>query len=406
MTSIEDKVRSELKQLTGQVQPGQLRPLTVPRRRQLRLRRLLPAVAVATAVCAAVALLLTALPWRTADQPTSAAGMPRYYVTLSGLNPYLRVEVHDSVNGQVTGTTTIKTYPNPARAEWRVTAAQDDRTFIVSAQTTLSANPLHLYRVSVNAAGGIGPVADAGTFHVPTVISGSVGLSADGTMLALPLVYISKPGRKFFVHSGLEVINLMTRQVRTWTDRRDDGYSPDAPSWTAGDTIITFGWRHYSPGPRNTLVGLRQLDVTAPGTNLLSSRLVSFPQPVSLTSMFAGTSLWAMTITAGGWYIIGSSCRDTRDAGYAPGSLTASIVVLSAANGQLVRALRSQTMHYASGNQHNSLTDKCVRGVWSADPSGQHLFVQDFQFGRIDNGVFTALPGGFGTGANILGVAW
>lgn len=65
----------------------------------------------------------------------------------------------------------------------------------------------------------------------------------------------------------------------------------------------------------------------------------------------------------------------------------------SAANGQTVNVLRSQIERYSSANQGNLLFDECT-GVKSVDPSGQHLLVQGFQFGRIDNGVYTALPHG------------
>ena len=77
--------------------------------------------------------------------------------------------------------------------------------------------------------------------------------------------------------------------------------------------------------------------------------------------------------------------------GHPRGSVTARIIELSAADGQLLRVLRTQTARYTNVGQQDYLDGGCA--LLSADPSGSHLLVQDFGFGRLDHGVFTALPG-------------
>jgi hypothetical protein len=83
-----------------------------------------------------------------------------------------------------------------------------------------------------------------------------------------------------------------------------------------------------------------------------------------------------------------------------PGTDQARILELSAATGQLLRVLHTQVLRVqytqtagssgAGGEQEAPGT--CA--VPSVDPSGDHVLVQAFSFGRIDNGFFTALPGG------------
>ena len=41
----------------------------------------------------------------------------------------------------------------------------------------------------------------------------------------------------------------------------------------------------------------------------------------------------------------------------------------------------------------------------SVDPTGNHVLVQGFAFGRIDHGVFTALPGAM-PGVTFVAAAW
>jgi hypothetical protein len=66
------------------------------------------------------------------------------------------------------------------------------------------------------------------------------------------------------------------------------------------------------------------------------------------------------------------------------GAMTASIAELA---GQRIRVLHTETRR----SSDPALLSQCH--VLSVDATGQHALVQGFEFGRIDNGVFTPLPG-------------
>jgi hypothetical protein len=91
-------------------------------------------------------------------------------------------------------------------------------------------------------------------------------------------------------------------------------------------------------------------------------------------------------IAPGGGEVVASSCH--------AGHLTATVRVvdLSAANGQLIRVLRTQTARFGNhADAADALFSQCQ--VLSVAGDGDHVLVQAFAFGRIDNGVFTSLTG-------------
>jgi hypothetical protein len=356
---------------------------------------LFPAIATAaTAVCVVVVALLvastTAAP-RLVTPGAASAAMPRYYITLSGLvdvnnSPQpVNVTVHRSSDGRVTGTTTIM-------AAATADAEPDDRTFIIEAQAGSSA--LVLYRLSITASGGIGHVARVGSFTLTGVPTSRSALSADGTMLAFPLALDAGSGAAASpqTYARMEVIDLVTGTVRTWSSLSARGYWAGSPAWGTGDSVLTFPWLHATTSATSVMVGTRQLDLTAPGTNLLASRLTLFPASVLVGSFGNDVNPVDLTMTAGPRYIVASSCT-VPPSSQNSGSVTEKVLELSASTGRIVSVLRSQTRD-ASGFGLFGLEVGCgTGGLLAADATGQHLLVEDFQFGRIDNGVFTALPG-------------
>ena len=105
------------------------------------------------------------------------------------------------------------------------------------------------------------------------------------------------------------------------------------------------------------LTGIRQLDAVAPGT--------------------------------GGALVL-------RRAGLRPeiavGTATARVIELSAADGRLARVLRAQTARFPSdADAQDAIASTCQ--VLSVAGDGDHVLVQAFRFGRIDNGAFASLPG-------------
>jgi hypothetical protein len=178
---------------------------------------------------------------------------------------------------------------------------------------------------------------------------------------------------------------MATGTIRTWIARNDDVSWPGTPSWEDGDTKLAFTWWHRTSVATGAAVvtGIRELDTSAPGGNLLASRLTPF------TAVTPG--LRSAVITSDGREIVAAACHDTNPPGHPRGSVTAKIIELSAADGRLLRVLRTQTARYTNLGGQDDLDAGCV--VLSTDPSGNYVLVQDFQFGRLDNGIFTALPG-------------
>ena len=389
MPAPEELLREELKRVADAVQPGQLRPLRAPEPGPRWRLRLFPVAAAAAVIAIAVTVAsLTGPPARqlpaAAPAPIPAA-MPPYYLTVARTATGLEAVVRDSASGSVTGTVPL---PDSSDA-WgvSVTASAAERTFVVAAVLNTSTLPgtdwTLFYRLSVSRTGRPGPPARLNVSTNAMPLAG-MALSPDGTRLALS-----------FEHEGIvvgtqtygvvQVIDLATGNTRTWTGRSSQGYWAGTPSWGTGDRTLVFPWWHtisLTTGAA-AITGVRQLDTSGPGSNLLESHLIGFPAAVS--------GVRSAMITSGGREIVAAACHDTSPPGHPRGSVTARIIELSAADGQLLRVLRTQTARYTNVGEQDYLDGGCA--LLSTDPSGSHLLVQDFGFGRLDHGVFTALPG-------------
>lgn len=406
MPGIEELLREELKRVTGQVQPGQLRPLRPPVPGAGRRRWLLPvSVAAAVTAIATVAALLAGTPARplpyAAPAPSSAA-MPRYYVTVARTSAGLDAVVRDSAHGSVTGAAPLP--QTQASAGQAVAAAANDRTFVIAvnvigASTIAGTVAMRYFWLSISAGGR--PVASAEL--TPVLGNGEpltgMALSPDGTLLALSLKHLGLLAN-VEPYGDVEILNLATGKIRTWTGDGQPGYWPGAPTWVAGDRTLTFTWWRTISQTTGAAVmtGVRQLDTSAPGSSLLASRLLPFTAP------FPTVGTRSAIITSDGREIVASACQDTAERGHSHGLVTAEIFELSAVGGGLLRSLHNQVASYTTAGKHQTLDAACT--VLSVDPSGQHLLVQAFGFGRIDHGIFTALPGVSMSGVLFAAAAW
>ena len=405
MPPIEQLLRAELTRVTDQVKPEQLRPLRVPaRRRGWRVRLLPVAASVAVVAIVAVAALLAGLPGGLTAGPRPAApapvtgAMPRYYVTVTRSAAGLLAVVRESADGRVTGTVRLPSLTGAAA--WSVTAAADDRSFVIAADLSQKAIAgtagFRFFRLLVSPDGQPGQPAELPEIPANAPLLAGMALSPDGTLLALSLEY-DGPATGFRPYGGVEVINLESGGTRTWLAPGDATYVPGAPSWAGGDRMIAFTWWH-SPSRQAgaaVIVGVRELDAASPGGNLLASRLIPF--------RIATPGIGSAMIASGGREIVAAACHDTAPPGHQPGSVTAKIIELSAADGRLLRVLRTQTLRYTSLGGQDRLDGGCA--VLSVDPTGDHVLVQAFAFARIDHGVFTALPGAT-PGVTFVAAAW
>lgn len=402
MPPIEDLLRDELERVADTVQPGQLRPLQMPVPGRRRHRRLLPVAAAAAVIAVAVAAVLVAGPKPVPPGAPGPADIPRYYITFilvadqqfQGL-PVTEAVIRNSATGRITGTVKILSYAFAASVA--VTAAPDDRSFIIGTderyrkgtQGTSYEEQYRFFRLPISADGKPGHLSELPAYPVPMspFVTG-IALSPDGTLLAMSSTYGvgRQNGHYASVGAAVQVINLVTGKVRTWTAGPAHGhyYEAGAPSWADGDRMIAFTWQHTQSltNDNPTMEGVRLLDTDAPGDNLTDSRMIVSRKAVSGTIQSA-------LITPDGREVLMSTFRYVSSGGHR-GTVIVQIVEAPAAGGP-VRVLRTQAARYTPVTQYE-LSD--TSQVLALDPSGRYALVQGFQFGWLDLGLgrFTPLP--------------
>ena len=402
MPDLENLLREELQHEAQKVQPELLRPLQVPTRRPTWRPHLLPftAAAAVIAVITAGALVagLAAAHKPAADKPAvsgpAPAGLPHFYVTTSS-GPGgrgIQAVVRASASGKVTG---IVPVPSALPVEWSdsggtfVTAAADDRSFIIGVQggqaPTKTGLDLRLFGFAISAAGKPGHLTELAPAPARDETTEGIALSPDGKLLAVSMMR-STPGN---YAPTIQVLNLATGAIRTWTvPTRNYPYLIGPPSWADGSRVIAFTWlRSTQSGLMAAPRGIRLLDITAPGGNLLAGTLI-VPNGV-----VAAGSLVSALITPDGRDVIVVTWRDLT-----PRASTHTVVVrfaeLQASTGRLVRLLRTQTARY---DQVNVVTVEDSLAVLSLGSQGRYALVQGIQFGWLDvggpdPGRFTPLP--------------
>ncbi len=170
--------------------------------------------------------------------------------------------------------TTIATMQSPAGQYLAgVASAGDDRTFVVQVAiggqrqngTGYPMNPTAFAfdELRLGSDGQPGPLRLLFTLPARDVDAGLdyFVISQDASMLAYPTN-----------NGGIETISLATGQGRAWAPVDSGGVAPPSLSW-AGDRTLAFEWdagnNRHPPG-----IGIRVLDVAAPGNLLQASRLV------------------------------------------------------------------------------------------------------------------------------------
>ena len=402
MPDLENLLREELQYEAHKVQPEVLRPLQVPTRRPGWRPRLLPftAAAAVIAVITAGGLVagLTAAHKPAAHKPavsgSAPAGLPRFYVTTSS-GPGgrgIQAVVRASASGKVTGTVPV---PSAIPVEWAdsggtfVTAAADDRSFIIGVQggqaPTKTGLDLRLFGFAISAAGKPGHLTELAPAPARDETTEGIALSPDGKLLAVSMMR-STPGN---YAPTIQVLNLATGAIRTWTvPTRNYPYLIGPPSWADGSRVIAFTWlRSTQSGLMSAPRGIRLLDITAPGDNLLAGRVI-VPNGV-----VAAGSIVSALITPDGRDVIVVTWRDLT-----PQASTHTVIVqfaeLRAATGRLVRLLYTRTERYDEV-PFTTLQDSL--GVLSLGSQGRYALVQGIQFGWLDvggpdPGRFTPLP--------------
>ena len=317
--------------------------------------------------------------------------MPGYYVVVAGREVVIRA----SGTGHVTGSAAIPVPAGTPRSlvsgEPFGTADDDGHVIIVVSRggDLPGVADVTLFRLTVSPHGRAAGL-DRLNFDSGGVPVTGAALSPDGRMLALSLLHEFPPGAPYGSVEVLIVASGANPTTRTWTGRSAPGYWPGVPSWAGDDTVVVLWWHSTSQSTTPAeLTGVRELDLAAPGGSLTAAPLVAFPAPAP--------GLQSAVIAPGG-DIITSSCR----AGHH--TATARVAELSGTDGRPVRVLRTQTARFPDGaDAQDAILATCR--VLSVAGDGDHVLVRAFAFGRIDNGVFTSLPG-MSPGASPVSATW
>ena len=412
MTELEDRLRRDLATFAERVQPENIRgPQPLADRRSAsgprRSARWLAPVgaAVAVVVVATIGVLAGTghAPWvgpgtavSSTTSPLVPAGapepsMPKFYVviynTFVGSKIPTVVAVHDSATGKTLTKVQVPTlYSNGGADGPRITAAADDRTYVITELGDGAISRVWFFLVRVSADGhsatvrklpitwpsGLSPDSDGAT------------LSPDGTRLAIAVQDCSRKGCHY---SGARVITIATGAVRMWTTTANG--APFQLTW-AGNSRIAFEWQSSSKRPARPLRNAyRLLDVSGKGGDLLSGPTVATPRPV------ATGAVPAAFFNADGGEIT-STFTSTPDG---PGTRTvvARTVELNVRTGRLLRVLATTTVTGASTDPNDNTGSAAMfeQGcdVLALAPRGTNLLVSCGRFGRIGIHGFTPLPG-------------
>ncbi len=399
MPPIEDLLSDEFKRVADTVQPGQLRLLRVPVPGRRWHRRLIPVAAAVAVIAIAVAAVLVAGLKPVQPAATGPAAIPRYYLTFNYVadQKFQGMDVTEAVirasaTGRTTGTVKIVTNDFPAPVT--VTAVPDDRSFIIGtyepdprATKATGNQEYRFFRLPISADGKPGHLTELLSYPVPmSEFVEGIALSPDGTLLAVSS--IDSQDRQNGPSAGkIEVINLATGKVRSWTAATQQGhyYDPGPPSWADGNRMIAFAWLRSQSltNDKMTMEGVRLLDTATPGDNLMDSRMIVAPKAVSGT-------ISSVLITPDGRDVLVAIYRNVPS-GRNRGAVTAQIAEVPTAGSGLVRVLYTVTTRYPP-NTLGYLTE--IVQVQSLDSTGRYALVQGLQFGwlDLDLGRFTPLP--------------
>jgi hypothetical protein len=264
------------------------------------------AAVVVALIVASLALVRGTDARRATSSPSGVTAVPPYYVALASPGGHADVYDGDATVAQVRATATGAVLarvrpPRPYVSFSGVSAAADDRTFVLSAQGTthpalteqqlrkeypqgyVPAARFFLLRIEPGGRERASLRALPAGFLPAHATLFAMALSPDGAFLAAEIA----PGPAIGPLSHLYVFNLATGTSRTWSYQTR--YGPSAPaglgyggvnagalSWTADGKRVAFVGPGQSPQDPERV---RLLDVTAAGSDLAASSRPIAPLP-------------------------------------------------------------------------------------------------------------------------------
>ena len=216
----------------------------------------------------------------------------------------------------------------------------------------------------------------------PDVIDG-IAVSPDGTELAV--ARSNDPANPNVLNPHGEVLLYPLKgggAPRTWSAPHDPGL-PWNPAWT-GSGHLTFLWQDHLKGTVFFFTGrsqIRVLDTSAPGSSLLSSKVIA-------TGSGTLGFIQAALAGPGDTPIIAATFRDVPSSGTS-GTAILRLVGLSPA-GAVSRVFTRHAIPYHSQGQMAQIDSSCQ--VLGMDATGRHTLAYCPAFGRVDNNTFTLVP--------------
>jgi hypothetical protein len=436
MNTVEDRLRTALRETAGEVTPQSVPPLRLhgarrrgrahpaARRRWAAWLAPLAAAASVTAAVAASLAISTAFHGghRAASRPAGPfAGLPPYYVVLVGKNPSPVVMQRQfaEVRATATGATLARvTPPRPYRTFVAAAGAGDGRTFVLVAgpwAVTYRAGgkfireaPTKFFMLHIGAGGGSKrltalPIArqPGGAFDI--------ALSPDGSRLAVALRDASVGG------PAIQVFDVATGSERVWRwpgggpVTNNAGGEGEVLSWAADDRTLAF--QQWVTGE---IIHLRLLDTTAPGTSLraASRLLLTWPGDGATWHYVHGKIShvlfgFSAIITPDGSKIVAA----TEDLTMHPLSSELAFTEFSAATGKVVKVLgrwpipglypgQVQDVLWTNSSGSKLIVLAHKPGAPAKAPHSGNGADYGIEFGVLDGNGFTPLPGAPSPGPN------
>ena len=294
---------------------------------------------------------------------TALRGMPPFYVVADHTRPVAVVRASET--GQPVSMVPLPPGTDPKLTQ--ITAAGDDRTFVLALFSLSRGTQFYELRITAS-----GQSAGLTRLAIPPLpareVADAIAVTPDGTRLAVAIQVAGQQGQ-------IEVITLASGAVRRWTTTRSG--MPEDLSWDAAGRRLALFWT----GTGASTDGLWLLDTRAPGTGLLSGpRLL--PQTV-------GPDEVQGALIAPDTHTIIASVTYHGTAHVSQGTVVGGIVAISAQTGRPLHTLLAERAAHSS--DAGWYITSCL--LPSIDRTGHHLLVSCDQFGRLDRGRFTPLPG-------------
>ena len=433
MNTVEDRLRTALRETAGEVTPQSVPPLRLhgtrrrgmagpaARRRWVAWLAPLAAAASVTAVVAASLAISTAFHGghRAARGPAGPfAGVPPYYVALAVRKPNLKPSIAQRQFAQIRATATgavlaVVTPPRPY-GTFSAAAAGDGRTFVLAANkwkvvranggTFAEATATRFFLLRLGAGGHVRQLTPLPIPAMPpgAEISG-FALTRGGSKLAVAL----RGGVNGGPGPEIQVFSLGTGAKRVWMwpgggpITNNAGGNGQVLSWTAdGRTLAFQQWVGND-------IDVRLLDTTTRGGSLRShSRLaVQWKDDAETFHFVRGKASnviegFSAIITGDGTKIVAATASETRH----PLNSELAFTEFSTSTGQVARVLgrwpipglypgQIQDVLWTNSSGSTLIVLAHVPGVPTKDPHSTNSASYGIEFGMLNGNRFTPLPG-------------